>query len=239
MQTVSNNDSRFHENKDLLPTPTMSCVWKQHNQLSEMTNGSSQNRIRLLGMLRMGYGMKGWSWEVCPAGMSPFPTGASGPRTPGHSGGRCGWEQGGAHTLAWVQGKGSEVAGRQSRVSSKTCASFLGSYFDGIREAMSIDLNSEARSHLGDRHCLKAMQLNQGEQGKKHKDISCKPPWNKMEVLTVRILQGAGSALSTVPTGPALGLPAVIPALDRAPEHTGQDTYSWSRLELALELRLT
>ena len=26
MQTVSNNDSRFHENKDLLPTPTMSFV---------------------------------------------------------------------------------------------------------------------------------------------------------------------------------------------------------------------
>ena len=60
-----------------------------------------------------------------------------------------------------------------------------------------------------------------------------------MEVLTARILQGAGSGLSTDPTGPALWLPAAIPALDRAPEHTGQDAYSWSRLEPALELRPT
>lgn len=41
------------------------------------------------------------------------------------------------------------------------------------------------------------MQLNQSEEGKKHKDISCKPPWNKTEVLTVWILRGAARALSS------------------------------------------
>lgn len=104
---------------------------------------------------------------------------------------------------------------------------------------MSIDLNSEARSHLGDRHCLKAMQLNQGEQEKESKDISYSPPWNKMEDMTVPDPSRSRQCSKHCPHRPALGLPAVIPALDRAPEHTGQDTYSWSRLEPALELRLT